>query len=36
MKLGCLGFDILSHHSRVRDVGLLGVWLSRTPRPCPH
>jgi hypothetical protein len=26
MVRGCLGFDQQSHHSRVRDVRLLGVW----------
>jgi hypothetical protein len=33
---GVSGATIQSHHSRVRDVGRLGVWLTRPPRPCPR
>ena len=36
MIVGCLGFAMPSYQSRVRDGGLLGRWLPRTPRPCPH
>jgi hypothetical protein len=36
MVIGSLRFDSQSHHGRVRDVRILGVWLTLTTRPCPH
>jgi hypothetical protein len=32
---GVLSSTVQSHPSSVRDVGILDVWLARTPHPCP-